>query len=117
MKSPIVGMHFRPPASIVLKHLRSGGPIILEAEPSNQYDSNAIKVLVPKHSIPASQELKDLLPGFGIDPEEFFESEEPLFLGYIARTDTEGWHNEMDGEPIAAILAFDASNKPIAQSI
>ena len=43
-----VGLHFRPSEvkQFVNEELAVGDPLLLEREPGNQYDSNAIKVLI-----------------------------------------------------------------------
>lgn len=42
----LVGMHFRPPAKEVLSVLPLGTSLILQPEPENQYDMNAVAVLI-----------------------------------------------------------------------
>lgn len=42
--SPLVGMHFRPPAKLVLKALPGGVALRLQAEPDNPYDAGAVQV-------------------------------------------------------------------------
>ena len=45
-RSKLVGMNFRPmEAQVVALALVAGQPVVLEAEPMNKYDPNAIKVL------------------------------------------------------------------------
>lgn len=85
----LVGMHFRPPAKLILETLKSGTPLQLVAEPDNEYDSNAIRVYVNLGEVPESQHarLEQELPGFGWDIETFWqraETGEALMLGYIA---------------------------------
>ena len=58
----VVGMHFRGEhAKKFAAELQPGDTLLLEREPDNPYDQNAIKVLVP--------------------------ADEPWHLGYINRTD------------------------------
>lgn len=60
-RSKLVGMNFRPmEAQIVALELQPGTAVVLEAEPTNKYDPNAIKVL---------------------------SKEEGVFLGYVAARD------------------------------
>lgn len=85
----LVGMHFRPPAKLILETLKSGTELQLVAEPDNEYDANAIRVFVSLGEVPASQygRLEAELPGFGWDIETFrqrAETGESLMLGYIA---------------------------------
>jgi HIRAN domain len=85
----LVGMHFRPPAKLILETLKSGTELQLVHEPDNEYDSNAIRVYVRLGEVPESQHgrLEAELPGFGWDIETFrsrAESGEALMLGYVA---------------------------------
>lgn len=43
----IVGMHFRPPAKDVVNLLPAGTPLLIQREPSNEYDEFAVKVILP----------------------------------------------------------------------
>ena len=43
---PIVGMAFRPPAVFIIKSLPHGAPLILEREPENPFDPNAVRVIL-----------------------------------------------------------------------
>jgi hypothetical protein len=81
----LVGMHFRPPAKLVLESLASGTPLSLRAEPTNEYDEWAVAVLVEPAAIPASQHerLASELPGCGWDLQELLGLPE-LHLGYLA---------------------------------
>jgi len=85
----LVGMHFRPPAKLILETLKSGTDLQLVAEPDCEYDPNAVQVYVRLGEIPESQygRLEAELPGFGWDIDTFrqrAESGEALMLGYIA---------------------------------
>lgn len=85
----LVGMHFRPPAKLILETLKSGTPLQLAHEPDNEYDANAVRVFVRLGEVPESQHarLEAELPGFGWDIETFrsrAEVGESLMLGYIA---------------------------------
>lgn len=66
---PLVGAYHRPPASLVLQHLRGGATLQLRAEPENPYDPLAIQVWCDVGQVPASQlpTLADALPGAGWD--------------------------------------------------
>ena len=85
----LVGMHFRPPAKLILETLKSGTELQLVHEPDNEYDQNAVKVFVRLGEVPESQHvrLEAELPGFGWDIETFkarAEVGEAIMLGYIA---------------------------------
>ena len=84
--SPIVGSHFAPPAKILLEHLPAGASLLLEPEPDNPYDENALLVLVDPAALPESQypELELKLPGMGHSLEELLSSGKNLVLGHVA---------------------------------
>jgi len=85
MISLLVGMHFRPPAKLVLEALRGGTPLELRPEPSNPYDTYAVAVWVATSSIPESQQesLREKLPEMGWTLDGLFELE-TIQLGYVA---------------------------------
>ncbi len=115
LRSPIRGAGFHPPANLVLKHSPSGLPLLIEADPSNPYDSNAIKVLVAKEALaPFAESFAETLADFGVDKDEFFEDESPLWLAFIAKEETSLWHNALaSGQPLAPTLGFAADGKPL----
>jgi hypothetical protein len=84
--SPIVGAHFVPPAKILLEHLPSGASLLLEPEPDNPYDENAMLVMVEPSALPESQyaELELKLPGMGHTLEELLLGGKNLVLGHVA---------------------------------
>lgn len=82
----LVGMHYRKPAITVLDSLPHGMELILQPEPDNEYDPNAVAVLVDMTKLPTNRvALLDALL-----PEGFSASEicaQGLFhLGYLAAT-------------------------------
>lgn len=85
LTSLLVGAHFRPPASRVLQSLPSGVELSLHPEPSNAYDSHAIRVLCRTSSIPESEfeGLEQDLPSSGTDLAGLLAQGE-IWLGYIA---------------------------------
>ena len=46
----LVGQHFNPPATIILKCLRNGTRVRLVPEPTNPYDEGAIEVRLLRRS-------------------------------------------------------------------
>lgn len=82
--SPIVGNVFRLAGKSVLPLLGEGQPLILEPEPENPYDPDAVKVCVDANTIVTSEE------------NDLYDGETPLVihLGYIPhsgnKTDTTG---------------------------
>ncbi len=83
----LVGMHFRPPAKIILGALPSGTTLYLKPEPENPYDENAVAVYVKSESIPEEQQtfISGALPGAGFTIEEVMAQPE-WHLGYLAAT-------------------------------
>jgi hypothetical protein len=83
---PLVGMQFRPPAKEVLSILPIGMPLEIRPEPENQYDVNAVMVLVDMGDFPVNliPLLDNILPSV-FDAMELC-SNGPLHLGYLAAT-------------------------------
>lgn len=133
----LVGAHFRPPAKALLACLPAGHPLLLRPEPTNEYDENAVQVLLRTETLTPlcnapffSEELNNQLEGAGFDLQTILESDE-WHLGYLPRAAKgnqalEAWNIEVqvavhtvlpanaDGTfPCApARLSFDASGKP-----
>lgn len=111
--SPIVGNIFRMAGKLVLPMLHNGCPLVLEPEPENPYDPDAVKVCVDMH---ASPNLEEMLK----DPDV------PLIihLGYIPRsgtkTDTTGTGTRQVLHIISqpnwsASLIFSPEGRPMAR--
>jgi hypothetical protein len=84
---PIVGARFRPPAQGLLDVLAHSTPLVLRREPSNEYDINAIQVLVASSAITApTAQLAKVLEGYGLTIEDLHARSE-WHLGYIPRGD------------------------------
>ena len=121
LDAPIVGIHFRPPAKDVLAQLGSGTALLLQREPNNAYDENAVMVLLPgfgENGLHA-----DLAAGLlatGNWPEEAFTN--PLHIGYVdaAKTGMAKMFaqvmDENDTPSVMAKLAFDPAGKPIVET-
>lgn len=84
----LVGSHFVPPAKALLSNLPRGISLLLEHDPGNPYDENAVKVLLWPAAIPAMvyEELELALPGMGSSLEEVLASPEGLMLGHLAKS-------------------------------
>ncbi len=110
----VVGMHFRPPAKAILQCLPAGATLILEPEPTNEYDPNAIKVLVDTASIPESQhqDLDLRASGFGFDLTTIL-AQPQWQIGYIARDRAEELIKYKD-RFTGATLMFATDGKPLA---
>lgn len=84
--SPLVGAHFRPPAKALLASLPAGTILLLDPEPSNQYDSHALGVWInPQEAIPQgsmiANGLEPILPEWGSDLAQLW-AEPRVQLGY-----------------------------------
>jgi hypothetical protein len=110
---PIVGAHFRPPAKALLSVLPAGHPLTLIPEPTNEYDPNAIKVVMKSYQLPA-----DLLPtiddavanaGFTLDD---ITNQDEWHLGYIPRDIAADLAPELAGKPRDGIMAFTMKGGP-----
>ena len=94
--SPIVGAYYRPPASTILDYLPMKFPLTLDPEPTNEYDSNAIRVILDQNNLQGfisdleadenlASEVNNNLFSSGWSLEQLAELSE-LHLGYIPRT-------------------------------
>jgi hypothetical protein len=122
---PVVGMHFWPPAKVLVGIMPTGHALILRPEPTNPYDENAIAVWADASSVPLDL-IKDNMSAFegaGDAPDlgelESIEAWTHTMrqLGYVAKTETDkvrglkpNLNNEWD-----ATIAFDGSGKPTAK--
>lgn len=87
---PMVGMHFTPPAKMVLALLASGTSFSLQPEPDNPYDGEAIKVFLNVAELFATslldqEELDAALQGSGFDYEEVLANP-ALPMGHVGAT-------------------------------
>lgn len=96
----LVGAHFRPPAKFVLQGLPTGQVLRLEPDFGNEYDPNAVKVMLYWCDVAADLDpgIDAALAGTGREVEElrteWREDLEPaLFLGFLAKS---------GGKPLAA---------------
>ena len=123
---PIVGARFRPPASGLLSVLGAGSKLLVRREPDNQYDANALQVLV-RHEVLdelPNQQLQSAVEGFGFttngdgrvcDPVSQQELPGPIHLGYIPRGDAEmlaASFDETVTREVSASLTFDLQGRP-----
>lgn len=122
----LVGMHFKPPAKIVLSVLPAGMPLILRHNPENPYSENAVEVYVSPSAVPESR--RDIvnahLSGFGIDPNDFWAIP-AIMLGHVGENKVpEGLATSIEvtagikrqgGADLSANLDFDPEGKPLIQ--
>lgn len=138
----IVGAHFRPPAKALLACLPAGHPLVLRPEPTNEYDENAVQVLLRSTTLAPlcedpffKEELFGQLTAQGFDVDSVLEEPE-WHLGYLPRAAKgnkalEEWNvqvqqaihevctmpydaptREATALTIAATLSFDSAGKP-----
>lgn len=83
---PIVGAYFRPPAQALINVLAVGTPLILAAEPTNDYDPNAVAVWLDSAHISenAHPNLEEILPSLGFSLDGIL-SEQYWHLGYVPK--------------------------------
>jgi hypothetical protein len=113
MQLPIVGMHFRPPAKVILAQLKGDCPLIIRPEPENPHDANALQVLVQTSSLSDHADLENmalLLPNMGFSLEDVLAQEE-WHLGYIPRVNAEEIAPLFSGQTVSGKLCFDVSGK------
>jgi hypothetical protein len=81
---PIRGFKFRPCGAAIVQCLQVGTTLSLEPEPDNQYDANAIKILLTPGDTNESEQadLAEALPRAGSDLAEFL-STPAWHIGYI----------------------------------
>lgn len=85
---PIVGAHYRPPATAILKILSTGASLILRPEPTNPVDPHAKAVIIKTSSLclsslnPIPEVFLDAIHQLGLTTAEF-ENQEEWPLGYI----------------------------------
>lgn len=88
IQTPIVGAHFRPPAKALLACLPAGHPLYLRPQPDNEYDENAVQVLLRSTTIPTDEflcdELETQLSGQGFSLEDVREADE-WHLGFLPK--------------------------------
>lgn len=123
--APLVGMHFRPPAKAILQGLPSGCPLLLEREPSNAYDTSAIKVLVAQDTLSAlPQDNKDFIgttaSGYGFDLDTILDGQTDWQLGYIAGKSSQNEAAEIapwldQGYVVDCSLDFAPNGSPIVR--
>lgn len=84
---PIVGMFYRPPAQGFVDILFDGAKLHLVAEPDNQFDPNAIQVLLPVETIKQidAAAADPILIGWGTSIAEASQRSDPIHLGYIPK--------------------------------
>jgi hypothetical protein len=114
---PIVGAKFRPPAQGLLDVLAHSTPLVLRREPGNEYDINAIMVLVASSALAfgegAEERFAKVLEGYGLTPEDLRARSE-WHLGYIPRGDAAQLAPRIDaGERVVrCALGFGVDGRP-----
>jgi hypothetical protein len=113
---PIVGMFYRPPAKALIDALAVGTPLLLIAEPENNFDPNAVAVWLHSKDIPEASytALEETLPPFGWTLEKVLEEEEH-HLGYIPKemaAQLKACGAVKDGEAVEVTFSTSASGAP-----
>ena len=128
---PIVGAKFRPPALGLLSILPAQCSLLVRREPGNQYDENAIMVLVRTADLMGGrdegdegrdsasnrkrlQRIDDACSGFGFSA-WLITGREEWHLGYIPRQDALLVAPRMDSQDVRAVsgtLSFSATGSP-----
>lgn len=113
----LVGMHFRPPAKLVLECLPSGTPLELSHEADNPYDEDAVAVDVQlRHLAPSQrQRLESDLPAMGWSweqVEEYVALSRPLQLGYIGAAKNKEV-KALESEGVVANRVFVDANREV----
>lgn len=132
LTTSLVGAHFRPPAKALLACLPSAHPLWLRPEPSNEYDENAIQVLLLSAELPTDEAFWDEatihLTGAGFDKETIL-GEPEWHLGFLPKAakntpfdlETNIAHQLAVGAAcgpegqVSATLSFDSAGKPMVQ--
>lgn len=110
----LVGAYHRPPAKAIIEALPSGAQLTVRPEPDNQFDPNALQVLVQPSEIPEGEyeELGQKVEGYGFDLDHVLAASE-WHLGYIPRVDAEVLAPQFGGHARPARLGFDGKGKPL----
>lgn len=121
-KAALVGGRFRPPGDTVLQLLPAGAALVVQREPENPYDPNAISLRVanlaeeyPDIYTAAVEEMKER--------EQYDEEEglpDPMHVGYVPRENAAMMVETIDGaiareEPVTAVLIFSPSGSPMVE--
>lgn len=112
----IVGAYFRPPAKGLLSALGNDTPLLVRREPSNEYDGNAIKVVMTTSELMKidGSVVEKAIEGFGFTLADLAREDE-WQLGYIPRGDASAIAGRMDENNVvelSATLGFSIEGKP-----
>lgn len=88
--APIVGAQFRPPAILLLRVLPTNHPLTLEAEPDNEYDPDAIRVLLSYPTLDIDNEqIAQVLSNANLSNQSAIDdwvNKQVLHIGYVAKS-------------------------------
>lgn len=114
----IKGAYYRPPAQQLLDVLPVGHELVLQPEPTNPYDKNAVKVLLDLRSLSDEQIAQAASTcrnnGFE-DPETIRAIGFHAQLGYVAKEIAAVIISRLEAMSHTAKLAFSADGKPQVQ--
>jgi len=119
LSSPIVGMHFRPPAKAIVAHLPLDTALELRQDPENPYSTTgkAVKVFVDMTKLPASfwAAAEADLASQGGEREEL--EIEPIMIGFVAEAKNHEAQAAIfaivEDYPYIAAFSRDPAGKPI----
>ena len=115
---PIVGAHFRPPAKGLLAVLPKDFPLYAVPEPDNQYDVNAIKVVLNVRNLVEEEDLllaiEEAIAPFGFSLDEFTNVEE-WHLGYIPKNIAAVIVDRFPQAGLPGKMSFDLKGGPAIQ--
>lgn len=120
---PIVGAKFRPPAAGLLQLLPVGTRLLVRREPQNEYDANALQVILPVDgeltdlALEATDKWDEVLGGYGYSVVAIC-SEPEWHLGYVPKEYARELAPQFDAagaREVPARLAVSATGLPRVQ--
>jgi hypothetical protein len=110
---PLVGMHYRPPAKAITGNLQPGHPLLLVAEPENEFDPHAIAVYLDPETIETSEWMKwdNELQSYGFDAGHLAEGPH-IQLGYVSRHHTDKVHPYLESGTASCLFHIMATGGP-----
>jgi hypothetical protein len=115
--APMVGMYFRlkedgVPAAAIISNLPSEVPLRLQAEPDNEHDPNAIKVIIDATNVPHNEDIEVAVGCQGMTPTELYGSAHHLAYIDSTKTGCAARLAPVLDKVISSVLVFSAEGKP-----
>ena len=117
LTTPVVGMHFHPPAKGLLTVARAGSTLRIVPEPENPYDANALRVEIASKNFDDRHMLEAAVAGYG-ESADGINNVEWWHLGYVPRQQAELYAAQIVAlltptmPALDAVLGFSASGAP-----